>query len=184
MLRAFILPSMMLVVLMIAGAWAQVLAYRDVFAQANQAGSMAFVWQQAISQGFGTLTFLTDLGALAWFGAWMGLTSKKTSAAFLKTILFVQFLPWLAMIFVQMFLMMPMAFTGANGQVWIYVSAVAQGLLSLGINIAFIAVSRRKMLVGFREMVSGVGAPRASQLKPPLIPAPPVLSNPPPTPAE
>src|SRR5258706_6611952 len=44
----------------------------------------------------GTLTMLANLVALTWFGMWMGLNSKTTNLATLKTIVFVQIIPWFA----------------------------------------------------------------------------------------
>jgi len=53
----------------------------------------------------GTLAFATlltvgaNLVALAWFGMWMGLNSKNTNLATLKTILFVEVIPWFVVVF-------------------------------------------------------------------------------------
>jgi hypothetical protein len=45
------------------------------------------------------LTVAGNLVALAWFGMWMGLTSKNVNLATLKTILFVQVIPWFGIAF-------------------------------------------------------------------------------------
>src|SRR4030095_12413889 len=49
-----------------------------------------------------TLMVAANLVALSWFGMWMGLNSKSTNLAALKTILFVQVIPWFALTFVSM----------------------------------------------------------------------------------
>src|SRR5437764_5561295 len=41
-----------------------------------------------------TLTTAANFVALSWFGMWMGLNSKNTNLATLKTIAFVQIIPW------------------------------------------------------------------------------------------
>jgi len=43
-----------------------------------------------------------NLVALAWFGLWMGLTSKNTLTATLKTIVFVLIIPWFVIYFVAL----------------------------------------------------------------------------------
>jgi len=52
-----------------------------------------------------TLSTLASLAALAWFGMWMGMTSRNTGLATLKTILFVKVIPFLVIQFVSMFVM-------------------------------------------------------------------------------
>lgn len=44
-------------------------------------------------------TSLANLIALSWFGLWMGLTSRNSLTATLKTILFVEIIPWLVLVF-------------------------------------------------------------------------------------
>ena len=45
------------------------------------------------------LSTAANLLALCWFGMWMGLTSRTANMATLKTILFVQVIPWFVMTF-------------------------------------------------------------------------------------
>ena len=58
---------------------------------------------------FNILTRGVDLIAIGWVGIWMGLTSKNANFAVLKTMLFVQVLPWLVCLmmapFVSLFTM-------------------------------------------------------------------------------
>jgi hypothetical protein len=66
------------------------------------------------------LSIAASLAALAWFGMWMGMTSRNAGMATLKTILFVKVIPTLAIYFVTLFatalLVMPLTLlmTGAS----------------------------------------------------------------------
>jgi hypothetical protein len=50
-----------------------------------------------------TLSTLASLAAVAWFGMWMGMTSKNASLVTLKTVAFVKVIPFLAIYFVTMY---------------------------------------------------------------------------------
>jgi MFS family permease len=52
-----------------------------------------------------TLSTLASLAALAWFGMWMGMTSRNASLATLKTVLFVKVIPFLVIYFVTAYAM-------------------------------------------------------------------------------
>src|SRR5258706_3809150 len=60
----------------------------------------------------GTLTMLANLVALTWFGMWMGLNSKSTNLATLKTIVFVQIIPWFAVTFASTLILPLLLFSG------------------------------------------------------------------------
>jgi hypothetical protein len=125
----------------------------------------------------GSLTVAANLVALSWFGMWMGLNSKNTHLATLKTILFVQVIPWFALTFVSMLafplLLLPSLINGgaATSQmmVWfpLFLSA-AMATLSLAKDIAFIFWARRKLYSEFRDRVVRVVAPIQPTLPPPL----------------
>ena len=71
-----------------------------------------FVFAQIIAGAGGVVTFVTGLFALAWFGMWMGVTSKKINPAILKTLVLVDFLPAIVLTFLQGLLM----FTAASAR--------------------------------------------------------------------
>ncbi len=52
------------------------------------------------TSGASTLSTSASLAALAWFGMWMGMTSKNTGYATLKTLLFVKVIPLLVIYFI------------------------------------------------------------------------------------
>src|SRR5439155_2630966 len=76
-------------------------------AMAGQSASPGFnlVHYQFVNVAAGVVDFVGDLLAVAWFGMWMGLTTKKTTMAVVKTFAFVIILPWMALMFLQGFLM-------------------------------------------------------------------------------
>jgi ABC-type transport system involved in cytochrome c biogenesis permease component len=138
-----------------------------------------FVFAQIIAGAGGVVTFVTGLFALAWFGMWMGVTSKKINPAILKTLVLVDFLPAIVLTFLQGLLMLTA--TSARTSMWLpsLVPIIVQVLLDL----VFMQVARRRLLRRFRESVlSALGVSSGGRpLTPP--PLPPVL-EPCPEPAE
>ena len=133
----------------------------------------------------GTLAVAANLAALIWFGMWMGLNSKNTSLATLKTILSVQIIPWFAVSFVSMLtvplLLLPNLIRGtstAPSQIMEWYPLLMAGMatmLHLIKDIAFIFWARRKLYSEFRERAAGAATPIS--LPPPLPPmeAPPII---------
>ncbi len=106
---------------------------------------------QLVTLVTGIVTLLGNLLAVAWFGMWMGVTSRKTSIAVLKTISFVVVLPWLVAIFVQIGGMM-VAVTWLKLPFW--TSSIIAAVLELMKNIFFITWSRNQLLTKFRDRVA------------------------------
>lgn len=114
------------------------------------------------------LVAIANLIALSWFGMWMGLTSKSTNLATLKTLLFVQIVPWLVISFVSslglglvmMGLMLPAIKKGGapnptNFIVWLpLITVVVSGVLSVAKDVFFVRLARRKLYATFRESVA------------------------------
>ncbi len=137
----------------------------------------------------GTLTVAANFLALIWFGMWMGLTSKSNHLAALKTITFVQIIPWLVISFVSMLLvplllfpLMRRAGGSAATTPWImwyqaFVAGVAL-LLFLAKNLAFILWARRRLRRDFRAR-AGPDLKPIRQTPPSLPPsgAPPVIAT-------
>jgi ABC-type transport system involved in multi-copper enzyme maturation permease subunit len=102
-----------------------------------------------------------NLLALCWFGMWMGLTSRSANLATLKTIVFVQVIPWFVIAFAGTFaagaLMASMSlFSGQPGGFawWPVLSAVVSTALALLKDIGFIIWARRRLNSEFREQVT------------------------------
>ena len=136
----------------------------------------------------GTLTFVANLAALCWFGMWMGLNSKNHNMATLKTIVFVQIIPWFVVAFasamVVPLLLLPRLMKGvpsAASQMMLWyplLSAALTTVLYLAKDIGFSLWARRKLYAEFRERaVLGV-APIRLAVPPPLprTDPPPVIA--------
>jgi len=117
--------------------------------------------------------------ALAWFGAWMGMTSRTASLATLKTIAFVQVIPGLVFYFCSMMLTLVVLIpslsssaTGGAGMIaWFpLLTGAISALLALGKDVCFIAWSRRRLDSAFRDQASNVLA--YSKATPPPLPHP------------
>ena len=109
-----------------------------------------------------TLTCFFLMPALAWFGMWSGMTSKKTSIAVLKTLGFVFFVPMVGGFFCDVFLRASVI----NGNYYNFV--IIKCLIKVAIDIAFIVWVRQRLYGHFREILER-GTANASQKKRKLI---------------
>jgi ABC-type transport system involved in multi-copper enzyme maturation permease subunit len=145
-----------------------------------------------------TITF-ANLITLAWFGMWMAMISRNARMATLKTITFVQIIPWFVMTFAVMvatpLLILP-ALAGQSGgnTTWFVWYPLVTGAITLLITLSkdalFFFWARKKLANEFREMAVRVispvrraaapGIPIAPPLPPmsPAVPAPPVMNKP------
>jgi len=140
------------------------------------------------------LSTAANLLALCWFGMWMGLTSRTANLATLKTILFVQVIPWFVITFgfgIMMALVMSgMLFRGMSGGGatsiaplfwWPLLSAVLVAAAVVAKYIGFIIWSRRKLNLSFREEAArSLGQPRFVVPRPmsAAVAAPPIIAGP------
>ena len=141
-------------------------------------------------------TTAANLIALGWFGMWMGLTSKNNNLVTLKTLLFVQVIPWFVITFASAMviplLLLPALFKsglGASGRTsavtsqmtnWFpLVSVALTALLSIAKDVGFILLARRQLYSSFRERAArGINpipfaAPAPLARPPPVIPLQP-----------
>jgi len=115
-----------------------------------------------------TSSTAANLLALCWFGMWMGLVSRTTHIATLKTILFVQVIPWfvimLASVMIPSFLLLPgLVGTGANTSWmawWPSLIGLISGMLTLTKDAAFVVWSRQRLFSRFRSASITAGAGR------------------------
>lgn len=185
MLRMFGLPLAICLALQWLGSYA---AQRETWSQVQvtqtgSAGAFSGVVvppnaMALVLAGIGMVVVLANLTALVWFGMWMGLTSKTTNLATLKTILFVQVLPWLAITFASglavPLLLLPQLLSGAGPNsatsmaLWLpLVMTVLPAVLSLAKDAFYFTWSRNRLLTQFRD--------RAVQSLLPVYVAPPIL---------
>lgn len=114
---------------------------------------------------------LANLAAVAWFGLWMGMTSRNALLATLKTIVFVQIVPWFVImiasgLLVPIVLLPTLMKTGAASTSGAWFSTwyplLTTGLaacLALGKDFFFWRWSQRKLMRDFREQATRVVAP-------------------------
>jgi hypothetical protein len=126
-----------------------------------------------------------NLLALWWFGMWMGLTSRSANLATLKTILFVQVIPWFVIAFgtgmVVGLMLSGLAFRLSATQPaawfawWPLLSALLAAVLAVAKDVGFIVWSRSKLRSCLRERAAlNPGQPRFA------APLPLAVSGPPP----
>jgi hypothetical protein len=133
------------------------------------------------------VTMGASLVALWWFGMWMGLTSKSPNIATLKTLLFVQIIPWFAISFavgmLTPMLIIPSLIRGGGGaapsmlMTWFpLLSSAFTTLLALAKDIGFILWSRKRLHAQLRDRAADI----PSYVLPPVIPQPaaPVSATP------
>jgi hypothetical protein len=137
------------------------------------------------------IVIAANLAALGWFGMWMGMTSKNANFATLKTIVFVQVIPWfvitIASYVLTLAVLMPAIMQAATGTgtsaalsrrmaLFPMLIAAVGAVLSLGKDIFFLTMTRRKLYSEFREMAVRIVAPihfsRPTPVASPLIPPP------------
>jgi hypothetical protein len=135
----------------------------------------------------GTVIVLANLVALVWFGMWMGMTAKTSNQAALRTLLFVQVIPWFIVTVCTAALvtivMMPMVYKKAafklasNPMVeWFPLLMAATGLvLCLAKDLVFSLWARRKVYREFRQrslgQVEAISVAAPPLLRPPIIAA-------------
>jgi hypothetical protein len=144
--------------------------------------------------GWGLLVFLAVIGvvgtlanlvALGWFGLWMGLVSRNARMATLKTIVFVELLPWFAIALITG-LGIPLMMFSVSGlrnssgpsqtamSVWlpVMVTALPAGL-ALVKNVLFWQFARRKLTRSFRDLAVRAVIPVQAVGRLPVIPIKP-----------
>jgi hypothetical protein len=100
-LRSFSVPISVLVLVLAAGV---LLSRQASFSamSAARGGAAGVSWfVEGLTPAMAAANTIANLIALIWVGMWMGLTTKSGSMAALKTLLFVQVLPTIAIYFVS-----------------------------------------------------------------------------------
>ena len=129
----------------------------------------------------GVVTVVANLAALVWFGIWSGLTSKSPNIAALKTIVFVQVIPWMVIAFASAMamplLLLPRLLTSGStanpGQIMMWYPLISGGIaavLALGKDIGFCIWARRRLYSDFRAIAARSGGPSQSPLAPSAVP--------------
>jgi hypothetical protein len=145
-------------------------------------------WATTIITSLATeATSIANLIALCWFGMWMGMTSKNANLAALKTILFVQIVPFIVISFgssmaIGLLLMPYLWKNGASSStafmVWYpFLSTLLTATLFLAKDVGFFMLSRKTLYSSFRDQAVRSVSPPTMAIPSP-IPAPPVIPSP------
>ena len=140
------------------------------------------------------LSTAANLLAICWFGMWMGMTSRSANLATLKTLLFVEIIPGLLIVYggymvaglvMSGLLFRGMSPGGTNPFVslawWPILSSLVAAVAVVAKDIGFIVWSRNKLHSSFRTQAAHIlGQPRfvASSPLTPTVAAPPVIAAP------
>ncbi len=119
-------------------------------------------WALALaSAAVAAISVLANLAALCWFGLWMGMTSKSANLSTLRTLLFVQVIPWFAITFgsgIAMALLMAGLYMGGSPNpssavlLWMpLLSGSIVGGLTIAKDLGFILWSRKRLYSSLRE---------------------------------
>ena len=126
------------------------------------------------------------MAALAWFGMWMGLTSKSVNFATFKTVLFVQVIPGLFIMFASLLgfaYLNALFYAMSTGSGWFpwrpHIPTLAVAVLTLAKDAVFIGCTRQLLYSSFRERASRMWAqPQSSMAAWPQVPVPPPIPAP------
>ena len=192
--RTFALPVLCVVLLQLAGTVVTVLQMKSQMAlsaataaaASRTASSIRYIppdmtWFLIANAVTGVLTSVAGLAAMAWFGMWMGLTNRKTSIAVLKTVCYVLVLPWIALIFARIFIMLAMIPAGITGSptAMLVVPTFIVAILNLGKDCFFIWWAGHNLRVNFRGQITGDRGHRSHSSGPMPPPPPPPAILPP-----
>ena len=189
LLRAFGCPIGLLVLVMAVGAAASQGVSRGMMPSGSGAPALGLVAAGLLGMANG-LMLAANIVTLVWVGMWMGLSSKNSGLAALKTLLFVQFLPWLVISFASVLisgLLLASSFiqAGFAGGAPSATALVTFPLILSGVtalltfvkDAAFISWARAQLKTRFREQATQ-SFERTVRVPPPVqprIPAPPPL---------
>ena len=187
LIRLFWLPVLLLLVLQLAGSLFSQRVSMGVSA-ATGGASAPFFALNLLSGVLGAISMLGNLVAVIWVGMWMGLSSKNASAATLKTLVFVQVLPWVAISIASTtlagVLLFQRVFTGGTPSAnmmftFPLIIAGLSAVLSLGKDIAFFIWARNRLNSSLRSVAAQLpvmppgpagASPTGLKAVPPVLP--------------
>ncbi len=177
--RTFLIPGLLLLAISVTSDWLQfreMLKNQPAIAVRGAPGSFNFVDSQIVGMVTGVLSYSANLFAVAWFGMWMGMTTRKPSIAVLKTICFVVVLPWLGLVFFEVLIEVALRLPRWRSHFPFWANTALVAVLSVAKDLFFIFWSRQRLAHRFRQQAAKEGrVPRRWNVPPPL---PPVLPPP------
>ena len=153
--RMFLVPALVVIGIQVVAGLLQIEGIRASVA-ANTTAAPAAVPTIELTNYYVMLVlnpveFLTGLLAIVWFGMWMGLSSGKTNVAVIKTLVFCQVLPSIALTFLQWGAMLGIAWRSGS---WHWLPEAASAVLGMVADLAFVFLARKKLLGKFRDVVT------------------------------
>ncbi len=154
----FAFPILFTITAVLAG---QILQWLNQTTATPAANTYDFNFHRLVSIIASVLTMICNCSALAWFGMWMGLTTKKASTAALKTFAFVIVIPWIVVHLAQVLLQILIftlwfSKTGPPNTTWYIVTGpIISTVLTIATALTFVVLSRRKLFSDFRQMATG-----------------------------
>lgn len=156
--RTFAAPVLLVVLLEIGLSWLQMQENirtnlsNNPAMQGNATWMSDMMMMQLVNGICSLVVALTGLIAVAWFGMWMGLVSKKANQAVIKTIVFVQVLPFVGLIFVQLAFQIGFSWAGGFRHWW--VTQIIVTVLAVILDFVFIQLARRRLLNDLRDVAA------------------------------
>jgi ABC-type transport system involved in cytochrome c biogenesis permease component len=183
--RTFLLPALLLLLIMVA---AHVLQIREYLSQIpgrtrmTSINGFSPVSYELVGTVTGVVWFGSGLLTVAWYGMWMGMTTRKSSIAVLKTLAFAIVLPALALLFVQGMTMAFLMYPGWRNVFPFWMAGIFVSVLNLIKNLFFIFWSRQRLATRFcHQAANDHRLPRLA-VTPGFPVAPPIATPPPPVP--
>jgi ABC-type transport system involved in multi-copper enzyme maturation permease subunit len=190
LLRTFGLPVGLLLAVQVAGGSLSHQASMKTMGGVATAGAFNGSFSLSLfTAAVGALTTGANLLALMWVGMWMGLTSKSASIATLKTLLFVEVLPWFGISFasaalsgILMYRRIQSAGVPSNNLIFIFPLLMVglSAALTLAKDAVLLVWARERLRSTFRtEAARSIHAPaqsRATQ-NAVAIPMPPIIAH-------
>lgn len=176
--QMFLVPAVLLLLMEGGLLYCQMEMWKGMTAGGTTVGNFPNDWylSQTIGSLISALESILLLFALAWFGMWMGMTTKRANVAVVKTLVFVLVLPTLAFFILQIF----SSFLFIRGGYSFWMQQMFSNGLEVVRDIFFIAWPAWKLRTTFREMAArGDGTHRIIKAPPaPVDPnAPPVIAG-------
>lgn len=173
--RIFLIPGLLLLAMSVTGDWLQLREFRKnlppgYVVGGGGPGSYNFIEHQIIGMVAVILSYTANLFAVAWFGMWMGMTTRKPSMAVLKTICFVVVLPWLGLIFIQGLTEFILRLPQWRGQFPFWTATALVSGLSVAKDLFFIFWSRWRLANRFRQQAAQEGHVPWGRNVPPRMP--------------
>lgn len=187
--RTFLVPALLLLLIMVA---AHVLQIREYLSQIpgrlrmTSINGFRPVSYELVGTVTGVVWFTSGLLAVAWYGMWMGMTTRKPSVAVLKTLAFAIVLPALALLFIQGMTMAFLMYPGWRNVFPFWTASIFAAALNLIKNLFFIFWSRQRLATRFCQQAANdyriprLSGPLPRSLAPPVIAPPPVRPPAPP----